>query len=207
MRISILSLRTLAYSEDAIRALPFGKKEQARLLAIQNSSRAAASFGALSALHKLIEGQSYPISRQAMGKPYFDVPDAPAFSLSHTDTLAAAVLAEPCEGTVGIDVEDIRPYPHAMRVADRFFTEDEQRRLSQSPTDEAFFSLWTEKEAVAKISGRGLAATLSEPKADIHTKSFRLAGDGINAVLCLAADRPITNVEWLCPTTIQIYER
>ena len=203
MRICILPLRALSFDSRTVRALPFGEAEQARLLAIRNEARALCSLGALLALQELT-AHAYPIRRTPEGKPYFDAPNAPAFSLSHTDTLAVAVLAAPEEGAIGIDVEDIRPCPHAARVAERFFTADERARLAESPNDETFLALWTAKEAVAKIDGQGLSAALSVPSVNADTKGFHLLGDGINAMLCVAAEHPIATLEWLCPTTISI---
>ena len=206
MRICILPLRALSFDERTVRALPFGKAEQTRLLAIGNKKRALCSLGALLALQSLTD-HAHSILRTPEGKPYFDDPDAPAFSLSHSDTLAVAVLADDDAGSVGIDVEDIRPCPQATRIAKRFFTAAECAHLAEFPTDEAFLTLWTAKEAVAKMSGQALASALSAPTTSGYTQSVRLIGDGIDALLCLAAERPITTVEWLCPPTLQIFER
>lgn len=206
MKICILPLRTLSFDEDTVRALPFGEAERERLCSIRNPSRARSSLGALLALQALTEDKPLPILRSPMGKPYFGATDAPAFSLSHTDTMAVAALADPDEGTIGIDAEDIRPCPHSSRVAARFFTARERERLAQVPTDETFLSLWTAKEATAKMSGQGLASALSAPSKTAYTRHYRLTANGTDTVLCIASEQPIATVAWRCPPTLQISE-
>ena len=205
MRICILPLHALSFDEHTVRSLPFGESEQTRLLAITNEARAKSSLGALLAL-KMLTQNAYPIARTPEGKPYFDAPNAPAFSLSHSDTLAVAALADDGEGEIGIDLEDIRPCPHAARVAERFFDEQERARLAASPTDETFFALWTAKEATAKIDGRGLAAVFSISTPRAERRQARLRGDGIDAVLCVAAEHPIGSLTWQCPAAITVQE-
>lgn len=205
MRICILSLRALSFDMRTVRALPFGESEQTRLLSLRNKKRAIGSLGVLLALQALTK-DALPIVRTPAGKPYFASPDAPAFSLSHTDTLAVAALGEISEGSVGVDIEDIRPCPHAARIAERFFTDAERARFAESPNDQEFLTLWTVKEAKAKLAGKGLASALSAPPSSAYTKQFRLIGDGTDTILCLAAERPITTLEWICPPTLQIRE-
>ena len=205
MTVCILSFSDLDCDECTIRSLPFGEAEQARLLGICNEARKKSSLGALMAL-QAIAAAPFLILRTPEGKPYFDAPDAPAFSLSHTDTLSVAVRTDPHEGAVGIDVEDIRPCPHATRVAERFFTARERDCLAQMPTDETFLTLWTAKEAIAKMSGQGLASALSAPPTNGYTKHFRLTANGTAAILCIASEQPIAAIEWRCPPTIQISE-
>ncbi len=86
-------------------------------------------------------------AREPGGKPYFpDRPDV-CFNLSHSHGAAVCVLHDK---PVGVDVEKLRPAP---------------KRLADGLTDEAFFRLWTAKEATVKRRGEGIAALrrLKEP--------------------------------------------
>ncbi len=84
------------------------------------------------------------------------------FNLSCSDGLG--VLALCLEEELGIDVERIRPFEHALPIAARMFAADEYRALQSLPELElwpAFFSYWARKEAVVKSFGRGLSSTLA----------------------------------------------
>ena len=72
------------------------------------------------------------MAREDGGKPYF--PGCPniCFNLSHSHGAAVCALHDK---PVGIDVEKLRPAP---------------RRLADGLEDEAFFRLWTAKEATIK---------------------------------------------------------
>ncbi len=86
------------------------------------------------------------------GKPY--LPDHPSlhFNLSHCrEAVACAVDVRP----VGVDVESYRPLrPAVVRYA---MSEAETRRIMGSACPERVFTiLWTQKEALVKLSGRGI---------------------------------------------------
>lgn len=82
------------------------------------------------------------------------------FNLSHSDGLAVYAFAR--NSAVGIDLERIRTDIEYLEVAERHFTEYEVKEL-RAATDqrkiEVFFRSWTRKEAFAKATGRGLAAS------------------------------------------------
>ena len=75
-------------------SLPFGDTEKTRLLAIHNSNHKWESLGGLIALSRLLD--KFPIDapisteiyRSAAGKPYFNAPAAPFFSISHSKGIA-----------------------------------------------------------------------------------------------------------------------
>lgn len=86
------------------------------------------------------------------GKPYVNEPNI-YFSLSHTDSLAAVVVADT---PVGIDCEKIKPKEkeEIKRFASRFFTKNEIDMLHSSDYSIIdFFKIWTGKEAVIKMRG------------------------------------------------------
>ncbi|MGZ6123552.1 MAG: 4'-phosphopantetheinyl transferase family protein, partial [Myxococcales bacterium] len=99
------------------------------------------------------------------GKPY--VRGAPIrFNISHSGALAVIALARV---EVGVDVE----LPRARRsdaIARRFYAPGEIERLFAEADDErradAFFRLWTCKEAFLKVTGEGLSRS---------TRSYEIA--------------------------------
>lgn len=87
----------------------------------------------------------------------------------------------------GIDLEQRRPKPRSLDLAQRFFHPDEARflaELADSERDAAFLQLWTAKEAVLKSMGRGLAFglhRLSIATADDQLALRHLEGDQADA--------------------------
>lgn len=86
------------------------------------------------------------------GKPFLTDYPGIHFNLSHCPKAAACVVAD---SPVGIDVEEISPVD--WDVASRVLSEDELRRVhSAAAPDVIFARYWTQKEALAKLSGRGV---------------------------------------------------
>lgn len=81
-----------------------------------------------------------------------------SFNLSHSYDRVLYIFC--CKGSIGIDIEKIRPDYDFEGVRKIFFTPDENKRIDRQPCDqkpEAFFGLWTCKEACLKALGKGLA--------------------------------------------------
>jgi 4'-phosphopantetheinyl transferase len=81
------------------------------------------------------------------------------FNLSHSGGLAALAVSRDTE--MGIDVERIRPFTED--VAERFFAPGEVAALRALPEGEqldAFYRIWTRKEAFLKATGDGLLRPL-----------------------------------------------
>lgn len=78
------------------------------------------------------------------------VPDARSVSISHSNGWAVAALSEP-GSHLGIDLEKVEERSRAW--AEDFF--DPREHAAASP--EHFTTLWTQKEAVVKLLGRGLS--------------------------------------------------
>jgi 4'-phosphopantetheinyl transferase len=79
------------------------------------------------------------------------------FNLAHSGDVALCGVTR--LGPLGVDVEAIRPLDNLAAVAGRFCSDGERESLLALPPDaqpEAFFSLWTRKEAVIKALGQGL---------------------------------------------------
>jgi 4'-phosphopantetheinyl transferase len=80
------------------------------------------------------------------------------FNWSHSGD--KAVIAIALDVVPGIDLEQVRPRPRAMELAQRFFHPTEVTALNaleQGLRERAFLQLWTAKEAVLKALGRGIA--------------------------------------------------
>lgn len=132
------------------------------------------------------------IARTPQGKPHF--PDRPDlhFSVSHTgDLVLCAVSACP----VGTDIETIRPRRDSLpRYA---LTEEEQRGWQALGRDwQAFYTLWTRKEAWCKYTGQGLRALWGQtpPKEGLCWGQY--AGDGWRAAVC-GQEQPPETICWL----------
>jgi 4'-phosphopantetheinyl transferase len=85
------------------------------------------------------------------------------FNLSHSNEYAVYVFG--WKRAVGIDIEHIRPMPDVDDLAERFFSHHETellKSLTEKKKWEAFFKLWTSKEALLKATGKGLTVPLNE---------------------------------------------
>lgn len=98
------------------------------------------------------------IVEDGRGKPALRTAEI-EFNVSHSHELIAIVLAGEA---VGVDIERIRPMGgDAMRIARAHFSPAEIERLEAAADgDDAFFAIWTAKEAVVKAAGAGLSASL-----------------------------------------------
>lgn len=91
------------------------------------------------------------------GKPYFPARPKLQFNLSHSRGAAVCALHHL---PIGVDVERLRPAPQKL-----------SRRMGCAG-DEAFFRLWTAKEATIKRQGRTLGALLSPLEPDPACRCF-----------------------------------
>ena len=108
--------------------------------------------------------------------PTANTPGSPQFSLSHCRRFVACVVSAQFE--VGIDIEDTeRPFAQ-WGNAEAFLPDGEQKLLDSSPdpaTRKArFFLLWTLREAFAKATGHGLAATLECAEFSLEPMTIKL---------------------------------
>jgi len=100
------------------------------------------------------------------GKPALDsVPDGKNlfFNLAHAGDLLLLAVSRVC--AVGVDVEYIRPCEEAENIAANHFSAHEASGLQNLPAAqrmEAFYRLWTRKEAWLKATGDGISESLSQ---------------------------------------------
>jgi 4'-phosphopantetheinyl transferase len=110
-------------------------------------------------------------ARNRHGKPHLAPPaNGPAlqFSVSHSGEYC--MLAVRLDQPVGIDVEQVRDLPQALDIAQGYFTSAESGALAAlqgANRLDAFFALWTHKEATVKGLGVGLAANLGRVEFDL----------------------------------------
>ena len=189
--LSISFCLTSSLSNDTdmlISALPFGAFEQERLRSIKNVDALQLSLSAMISLKSLIDMQdeSIPdskltILRTPNRKPYFKYLDL-FFSLAHTDGIALCAL---CDKPVGIDIEWIDDRSSLLDIAKRFFSAEEQAYISQSAFPLlVFYSLWTKKEAYAKLTGEGLISVCRATPSNIgFSKQYLLEHNGKKAII------------------------
>lgn len=101
----------------------------------------------------------------AMGKPTLSKPNQIGLKFNTTHSGNLVIIAVTKDRDVGVDTEKIRPVPRALRVAKRFYSDDEYEMLAALPEaelDHAFLSIWVRREGTAKARGdsvwRGLAS-------------------------------------------------
>jgi 4'-phosphopantetheinyl transferase len=88
-------------------------------------------------------------------------PLSPHFNLSHADRLALVAVTLDCP--IGVDVERVRSFADADRLAQRFFAPREYAKyttLAGAARHAGFFNCWTRKEAFVKARGEGLSLPL-----------------------------------------------
>lgn len=107
-------------------------------------------------------------AREAHGKPYLALPDAPDFNLS--DTRGGSVLAIAGAPRVGVDLERMDRRPPVLALARRWFSAAEADQLAALDEDAAaaaFMRLWTAKEASCKATGTGIFGWLPHWQFDL----------------------------------------
>lgn len=100
-----------------------------------------------------LEGIQYT----ALGKPY--LPNGPHFNISHSGNLVVVAVSN--QWILGVDTEEIQE----VKLDDfkSFMRSDEWMEIQGANFPlEAFFHFWCQKEAVLKITGKGLSLPLKE---------------------------------------------
>jgi 4'-phosphopantetheinyl transferase len=101
-----------------------------------------------------------PWGKPAIAAPVLDPPLW--FNLSHTDGFVACVTGRVRE--LGVDVENLNRITSCTEIAEHSFAAPELEYLNNLPPvlqRDAFFRIWTLKEAYMKAEGKGLAIPLN----------------------------------------------
>ena len=133
----------------------------------------------------------------ANGKPYLkDFPHT-FFSISHSGEL---VLCAVSDQETGCDIQQISAA--RFPVAKRFFTESEQRQVSQAALPENEFArIWTRKESYVKMLGTGISACplptfdVSDQCPSVDAVFYEQSHPGYHAAVCQRY--PADQISWI----------
>ena len=98
-------------------------------------------------------------------------PDNIQFNLSHSGNLAILAICK--NHQLGADIEHTDRKADWAGIARRFFTENEQQdffQLDESKQEDAFYKVWTRKEAHMKTTGKGLSLSPTQFEVSIPPK-------------------------------------
>ncbi|HEV7427431.1 MAG TPA: 4'-phosphopantetheinyl transferase superfamily protein [Thermoanaerobaculia bacterium] len=96
------------------------------------------------------------IDEEEFGKPFLRGREF-EFNVSHSGDLVALAFTK--ETPVGVDVERRRELSDALALAQRYFSAEEVAIVERAAdAGEAFFAIWTAKEAIVKASGKGIGS-------------------------------------------------
>jgi len=126
---------------------------------------ARAGLRAVLGAHRGASPASLVFGEGPHGKP--ELGGGPFFSLSHSEDLALCALSP--SRRLGVDVEAVRAVPEAEAIARRWFTASERvayEGVRAARPEEAFFRVWTRKEAYLKALGTGLAGLSAREEVD-----------------------------------------
>jgi 4'-phosphopantetheinyl transferase len=94
------------------------------------------------------------IEEEEFGKPFLRGRTI-EFNASHSGDLVALAFSR--ETAVGVDVERRRELTDALALAHRYFSAEEAAIVEDATeAADAFFAIWTAKEAIVKASGKGI---------------------------------------------------
>lgn len=94
--------------------------------------------------------------KNEFGKPYLSNFTNIKYNISHTKD---ALLIGISDKEIGVDIEKKRNIN--IRIAKRFFTENEYKYILEKNSSNRFLEVWTRKEAYAKFVGKGLSIGLN----------------------------------------------
>lgn len=110
----------------------------------------------LAAMDLSVSEKDIEIKTDVYGKPYIAGCEQWHFSITHTAGMIGIAVSD---ASIGIDAEKI--HSADLRIAKRFFTDQENLRIENSENkDRCFFEIWTKKEAYLKYIGKGLRTPL-----------------------------------------------
>lgn len=158
IRLYYVNSATLSQAVAEQWLLRLDPQKAERLSRMQIIDRNASLAGELLLRHGMwevfrIAPRTLRCAPDSLGKPQVVSHDGVHFNISHSGSHCLCAISD---HPVGIDCQMIRPVRHS-RLAERFFTEEEQRDYRSLGGDEdAFFTVWARKEALGKLSGYGL---------------------------------------------------
>jgi 4'-phosphopantetheinyl transferase len=152
------------YDNSVLALLDSKRRERLDQLKVEKEKLRSISAGLLFR-HAFLDMHSGKSSREwdevsikygEYGKPYVEGYEEFHYSISHSGEY---VLCATDNSEIGADIQEMRKWN--PRTAKRFFDESEYTRITNMPDamqTREFYRIWTAKESVAKLSGRGLGA-------------------------------------------------
>lgn len=142
------------------------EERRKKLLLIKKESGRLQSLTAGSLLHFSLceqigdekKSPSFSVEYGENGKPYLSEHPDLHFNLSHSGSYVCCALGD---RPVGVDIQKITDVKKGL--AERFFTEEDNRKLHQCSEKERkklFFRMWSIKESFIKLTGKGIAGGL-----------------------------------------------
>jgi 4'-phosphopantetheinyl transferase len=107
--------------------------------------------------------QALQFAEGSHGKPYLPAFPEIAFNQSHSQDWQAVAVGQGRGYRVGVDIEVWRERMELSSIVSRYFAVGERQYwedLPETQRQEAFYALWTQKEAFVKAVGRGIALGL-----------------------------------------------
>ncbi|MFP4846280.1 4'-phosphopantetheinyl transferase family protein [Winogradskyella sp. PE311] len=107
-----------------------------------------------------LEVKAIKIKKGANKKPYLVSLDSLNFNVSHSENFAIIAISD---RAIGVDVEYINRNFDFSDILAHTFSDDERQKIRNSENSkEAFYSLWTRKEAFVKATGKGISDNFSQ---------------------------------------------
>lgn len=183
----------------------FGDAQRTRILAKKNRQDRLLSLGGLEALGKIVGQECVQFSRSELGKPFFADKSLGGFSISHSGKISVAACG-PCE--LGVDLENIGRDLDFQKLSDRFFNEAERNRLmADGMTAEAFYRIWTSKEAYVKYTGEGIGGLRgADGMAGVVFKRFSVEYNGERYIMSLCTPYEIETEIIVMNGDVAVYE-
>lgn len=91
------------------------------------------------------------------------------FNISHSDDYCLIAVTENYE--IGVDIEFVKPLDDYVTIAEIFFSPKEAA-LINSLND--FYTIWAQKEAVIKASGKGVSFGLNHWSTNLKEKNYNI---------------------------------
>jgi 4'-phosphopantetheinyl transferase len=193
--------------------LPEQQKDDV-LLYTPFKTRVSVLFGKLLVLRyftKQVPHNNFIINKNKFGKPFIE--GNIQFNISHSANIVAAAFSE---NEIGLDVERVQARKQYLNIARRFFCAEEYQYIkgSTAPAD-AFYHIWTRKEALLKAMGTGLDEALStyncindiaRPDGEVswHIQSFTIK-NGFKAAFCQNAPVADWKLQELPPDDFMVF--
>lgn len=120
-------------------------------------------------------------SQTEHGKPYISEESNPGhiqFNLSHSGNLAILAICK--THPVGVDIECKERNTDWSGIIKRFFIQSEQEAIFKLPEDsqkDAFFQVWTRKEAHMKVTGLGLSLNPTQFEVSVPPEAAAFLGN------------------------------